>query len=86
MAKETADPLAAEAPAKGKKKASKLSSDYSKYFDTTRYEDKPDLLKVFQPFSDLADMLAELPDSKQRTLALDHLLIAKDAAVRAALD
>ncbi len=68
------------------KKKGVLDSHYAKRFDFKAgyYRDKPELLKVHQPFADIADMLAELPDTPFRTEALDTLLIAKDAALRAA--
>jgi hypothetical protein len=44
------------------------------------------LQEVSKPFYELAYFLFEkLPDSSQRAMALQHLLIAKDAAVRAHL-
>ncbi len=40
-----------------------------------------------KPFSDLAHWIArELPENEQSRRALEHLLIAKDCAVRAGLD
>lgn len=45
----------------------------------------PHLAEASKPFCDLAGRLAELPPSEQRDLALQRLLEAKDAAVRAAL-
>lgn len=47
----------------------------------------PDLQEISQPFYKIADnMISILPDTEQRAMLLQHLLIAKDAAVRAALD
>lgn len=44
------------------------------------------LQKVSKPFADLAfDIVAELPQNPERTVALRKLLEAKDAAVRAKL-
>jgi hypothetical protein len=47
---------------------------------------KPNLQEVSKPFFDLAhDLVATLPRSEERTVALRKLLEGKDAAVRAAL-
>lgn len=44
------------------------------------------LQEVSKPFGDLAEwIVANLPRNPQRTIALNELLAAKDAAVRAAL-
>lgn len=43
------------------------------------------LQKVSKDFGVLADSLTYLPDNSQRAVALQKLLEAKDAAVRAAL-
>jgi hypothetical protein len=46
----------------------------------------PKLQEVSKPFCLLAeDLVGRLPPSRERTKALDRLLEAKDAAVRAAL-
>jgi hypothetical protein len=45
----------------------------------------PHLREVSQLFGELAAKVAELPPSPERTKALDRLLEAKDAAVRAKL-
>ena len=52
-----------------------------------RYEHLPPRLQwTSKPFADLAQWIArELPENEQSRRALEHLLIAKDAAVRAAL-
>lgn len=45
---------------------------------------RPELREVVKPFEALAvHMIESLPDNDQRTLALQRLLEAKDAAVRA---
>lgn len=51
------------------------------------YEHLPEKLqKVSKPFGELANkILEELPACNQRTFALQMLLVAKDAAVRASL-
>lgn len=47
----------------------------------------PALQERSKPFADLAHWIArELPENEQSRRALEHLLIAKDCAVRAALD
>lgn len=47
----------------------------------------PKLQERSKPFADLAHWIArELPENEQSRRALEHLLIAKDCAVRAALD
>lgn len=44
------------------------------------------LQQVSKPFHDLAnDLVAQLPRNPERTVALRHLLEAKDSAVRAVL-
>ena len=43
------------------------------------------LAVVSKPFHDLAQVVSQLPDSDQRAVALQRLLEAKDAAVRARL-
>lgn len=45
----------------------------------------PKLQEVSKPFHDLAEQLCVLPANPMRTRALDYLLLAKDAAVRAAM-
>lgn len=46
----------------------------------------PELREVSKPFGDLAHLVvANLPDNVQRFLAFQHLIEAKDAAVRAKL-
>lgn len=45
----------------------------------------PALQVVSRPFGELAEQLLSLPDNRERDRALDRLLEAKDAAVRAAL-
>lgn len=46
----------------------------------------PKLAAVSAPFADLAHSLVRTQDpGRQRTIALEYLLIAKDAAVRSAL-
>lgn len=46
----------------------------------------PHLRAVSQPFHTLAlDIVHRLPDGEQRKYALHYLLLAKDAAVRAAM-
>jgi hypothetical protein len=45
----------------------------------------PHLAAVSKPFCDLAWGLTALPQNSQLTLSLNHLLMAKDAAVRAVL-
>ncbi len=46
----------------------------------------PHLARISQPFAEMAEgILNELPDNPERTKALDALLVAKDAAVRAKL-
>lgn len=43
------------------------------------------LARVSEPFCTLAELVVQsLPDCRERDKALDHLLYAKDAAVRAA--
>lgn len=42
----------------------------------------PELQEVSKPFSQVAEFVAGLPENDQRRMALEHLLIAKDAAVR----
>lgn len=53
-----------------------------------RYEHlKPELQAVSKPFGDLARTIVDqLPANEQRALALQCLLQAKDAAVRATLE
>jgi hypothetical protein len=47
----------------------------------------PALQATSKPFADLAHFIArELPENEQSRRALEHLLIAKDAAVRSTLD
>ena len=51
-----------------------------------RYEHLPEKLQsISRPFGLMAQEIALLPDNRERLKALDHLLAAKDAAVRAAL-
>lgn len=58
--------------------------DFLQFFQNENM--RPELRTVVVPFEALAkQMLAELPDNDQRTLALQRLLEAKDAAVRAKL-
>lgn len=45
----------------------------------------PTLQEVSRPFYDLARQVAGCPASAQTLFALQYLLVAKDAAVRAAL-
>ena len=46
----------------------------------------PNLQEVSKPFGELANwIMANLPENPQRTMALNKLLEAKDAAVRAKL-
>lgn len=49
-----------------------------------RFEHLPAPLQVVsQPFHEMAnDLVADLPNNRQRQLALEYLLIAKDCAVR----
>lgn len=48
---------------------------------------KPELRAVSKPFADLARMIVDqLPANEQRALALQCLLQAKDAAVRASIE
>ena len=48
---------------------------------------KPERQAVSKPFGDLARMMVDqLPDNEQRALALQHLLQAKDAAVRSTIE
>ena len=53
-----------------------------------RFEHLPPRLQATsKPFADLAQWIArELPENEQSRRALEHLLIAKDCAVRAGLD
>lgn len=46
---------------------------------------RPELIPIVTPFLRLAEFILELPDNEQRTIALQKLLEAKDAAVRARL-
>jgi len=47
---------------------------------------KPEMQAVSKPFCDLARYVAEsIPASDERKKALDALLVAKDAAVRASI-
>jgi len=61
-----------------------IGEDYMKYF---RYEHlREDLQATSKPFHDLAAHLVEtLPSGGEKIKALDHVLYAKDAAVRAVL-
>jgi hypothetical protein len=54
-------------------------------FDGTRYQSQPDLLAMFRLFQLVFLALAQQRPGKQRTLAIDHLLISKDAAIRAVI-
>lgn len=47
----------------------------------------PKLQATSKPFADLAHWISrELPENEQSRRALEHLLVAKDCAVRAGLD
>lgn len=61
-----------------------LNHPLLKYF---KYEHLPkELQKISKPFALVADgMVRSLPDNDQKNIALQKLLEAKDAAVRAAL-
>lgn len=58
--------------------------EYAQCFNGARYKTSP-ALPVFNVFQLAFLKCAEFRAGKQRTLALDHLLISKDAAVRAVL-
>lgn len=48
---------------------------------------RPDLQKVSQPFAELARWIdTNIAESSQKTISLQKLLEAKDAAVRAAVE
>lgn len=61
-----------------------VDSELLRFFGWTHLP--PHLREVSRPFGELAQRLLEtVPPSRERTKALDRLLEAKDAAVRAAI-